>query len=61
MAAITRALTDAEWDEAREAIAQRFIGVSATEFVENFNAGLYDGDNAPDLLMEVLGYFPELN
>ena len=54
-------LNDAEWAEAREAMAQSFLGLSAEEFVARFNAGDFDGDDAPDLLMDVLAFFPELD
>lgn len=61
MAVQTAVLDDQQWEATRESVAQAFIGVSAADFKRNFLAGVYDGDNEPDLLMEVLGYFPELD
>lgn len=53
-------LTDEQWERERDAITRRFLGISALEFVERYNAGEYD-DVEPDGLMTVLGYFPELD
>lgn len=54
-------LNDTQWAEAREKVAQRFLGVGADEFAEKYVAGEYEGDNEPDFLMDVLAYFPELD
>lgn len=61
MAVTTQVLDDRQWADAQESIAQSFLGVSAAEFKRNLKSGAYDGENEPDLLMEVLGYFPELD
>lgn len=56
----TVALDDQGWAEARNAMTMRFLGISADEFVTRFKAGEYE-NNEPDLLMDVLAYFPELD
>lgn len=53
-------LTDNEWASLRETITRRYLGISADEFVERFNAGDFD-DASSEFLMTVLGYFPELD
>lgn len=56
-----RELTTQEWEAEREAAARTFLGIGAAEFADRFNAGEYDGDNEPDMLMAVLALFPELD
>lgn len=53
-------LNDAAWAEARESMAQRFLGMSADDFVQRYNAGDFD-TNEPVFLMDVLAFFPELD
>jgi len=59
-AAPTVELDDQGWADVRDAMARRFLGVDADEFVRRFKAGDYDADE-PDFLMDVLAYFPELD
>lgn len=53
-------LDDAAWQAEREVATQRFLGISAAEFVERYENGFYD-EIEPDTLMTVLGFFPELD
>jgi hypothetical protein len=55
----THELNDEQWIAERNAIAQRFLGVTAEEFVKRYNEGEY-GDEV-DGLMAVLAFFPELD
>lgn len=57
---MTIELDDLGWEETREVFTQRFLGVSADEFVRRFRAGEYDEDE-PEYLLDVLVYFPELD
>lgn len=60
MAVKTVELDDRAWVAEREAVTQRFLGMSAEEFVRRYRAGDFDAAE-PDMLMTVLGYFPELD
>jgi|GEM_PF-1843410 len=60
MAVQTVELDDTAWVAERDAIARRFLGIGAEEFVARFNAGEYDGTEV-DGLMAVLAFFPELD
>lgn len=53
-------LDDTAWAAEREEAAQRFLGLSAEDFIAGYKAGAYDGFE-PDGLMAVLGFFPELD
>jgi len=53
-------LDDEAWAAERDAVARRFLGVSADEFVRRYTANEYDEDDV-DGLMAVLAYFPELD
>jgi len=53
-------LDDTAWAIERNNIAQRFLEISATEFVRKFKAGEFDNAE-PDGLMAVLAFFPELD
>lgn len=53
-------LDDAAWAVERNNVAQRFLGISAVEFVRKFKAGEFDNAE-PDGLMAVLAFFPELD
>lgn len=59
-AAIIVELTADEWEVERDNVTRRILGISAVEFIQNFNSGLYDAD-PPEDLMEILGYFPDLD
>lgn len=52
-------MTNQEWEENRNKVTQRFLGISAEEFIERWNAGEYP-DPDPDL-MDLLAWFPELD
>ncbi len=60
MSVETIELTDADWDIERDAMTNRFFGITAKQFAERFNAGAYDDEQA-DGLMAVLAFFPELD
>lgn len=53
-------LTAEAWEGVRNSVTQQFLGISAKEFIQNFEAGRYD-EQPPEDLMEILGYFPELD
>lgn len=55
----TTTLNESEWQAEREAATQRFFGLSADEFVQDYEAGKYPDDDL-DGLMQVLMLFPEL-
>ena len=61
MSVTTVELTAVEWEQERDAIARQFLGLSATEFVDQYKAGVFDDDEEPAGLMAVLGFFPELD
>ena len=50
-------MTDEEWNDEREATTQRFLGVSAEEFMKRYKNGEYEYDAA---LCQTLMVFPEL-
>lgn len=54
-------LTVEEWATLRDDITRQFLGISAEEFMRNFNAGRYDTAVPPENLTEILGYFPDLD
>lgn len=56
----TTVLEGDSWIAARDAMARRYLGVTADEFVSKYRSGDYD-DDPPDFLMDVLMYFPELD
>ena len=60
MSVETIELTDAAWDIERDAMTNRFFGITAKQFTERFNSGAYDDEQA-DGLMAVLAFFPELD
>lgn len=53
-------LNEAEWDVERDKFTRRFLGVSADDFRDKLLAGDYDED-PPEMLMEALALFPELD
>lgn len=53
-------LDDDAWAHERDAIAMKFLGLHAAEFIERFEAGEYT-DVDDDGLMAVLAFFPELD
>lgn len=53
-------VTDEAWATERDAITARFLGLTAAEFVERYEAGVYDSEDV-DGLMAVLAFFPELD
>ena len=53
-------LNDEQWDQERDAVTRRYLGLSAADFVRNFRDGAY-ADSQPDDLMTVLSFFPELD
>lgn len=55
-------LNDEEWEIERDKFTRKYLGVSADEFRAKLLAGEYDDDDdAPDMLMEALSLFPELD
>jgi hypothetical protein len=53
-------LDDEAWAGERDAIAMKFLGMGADEFVARFVAGEFE-DVEADGLMAVLAFFPELD
>lgn len=57
---MTQVMTDKDWERTRDFITQRNFGVSALEFVQEYNSGSYDNVDDPFPLEETLFWFPEL-
>ncbi len=60
MSVTVEELDDQQWEQVRDEVARRWLGLSAADFVERFNAGAY-AEVEPEELMSVLAFFPELD
>jgi hypothetical protein len=56
----TDELDTGDWEAMRSAVTQRFLGMTAAQFVEAFRRGDFDTDERADV-MTVLALFPELD
>lgn len=55
-------LTDLEFIIERNALTNRFLGITGAQFVERFRSGSYDViRNRPDAFNAVMAWFPELD